>query len=110
MKYYLFAGMHYYADGGAEDLAAVCESVESAKNKLARLKDGDDFDWAHIMDGSGRIIENWSNNLYGFKGHCAECYAELIDPLGPCNCCPKPPTLTKDLVTVTETIDVRKVK
>ena len=54
MKYLLFAGMDYYANGGWWDYKGMFDSVHLAKEHFKTLKnyDHDTLDWAHIVSSS----------------------------------------------------------
>jgi len=44
---------------------------------------------------------DWIARIFGKKkypqviGYCAECYTDLVEPTGSCNCWPNPPTFIK---------------
>jgi hypothetical protein len=59
MSYLLFAGEHYHPGGGADDLYAAFDEIDSAKIYFANLyrDDPHDIDWGHILDtGTMEII------------------------------------------------------
>ena len=57
MMYYAFAGYDYYPQGGAYDFCGIGETVEEAKEEAKEHVLGGEFDWWHIMDAMGQIVE-----------------------------------------------------
>jgi hypothetical protein len=62
VKYYLFAGCHYYPSGGADDFIKILEPDDRALTLLYRAQNKDmfglsyDFDWYQIADEEMNIV------------------------------------------------------
>lgn len=57
MKYFLFAGINYYPQGGAEDFRGEFDSADDAKKSIAKEIDEKHIEWAHITDQHCEMVE-----------------------------------------------------
>lgn len=60
MRYLVFAGHHYYSDGGMNDWIATCDCLEDVTGILKNNM-SNNYDWFHVFDIEERKVVERGN-------------------------------------------------